>query len=227
MTEPKLAPAPTVWRDVSANVDVAAEADRIIKELDESLESKQEFEKKLPDVVEKRRGWLNEFNRDPNNVLRSGLEGHKKFVLEWQAREPGFEAVAEIVSARKRVEDLEHELAQAKTELVAVEGQRTPLNRYIKALQKAETMITSLSNTLHKQARAKLMLEHYGHAEESRFSPEASAFISMQPSVTRAASFNYRGAVSGPSGTEMLNAVQLKAAHDKAIGALLKLQEAK
>jgi hypothetical protein len=74
-------------------------------------------------------------------------------------------------------------------------------------------MIPSLSIALQKQARAKLMLEHYGHLEESQLSPEAKTFIAMQPSVTRAAPLTYRGAVTGVHGSEMLNAVQLKAAH--------------
>jgi hypothetical protein len=225
MPEPKLAPPPTVWRDASVNLNVTAEVDRIIRDLDEALESKQEFEKKLPDVVEKRLKWLDEYNRDQGNVLRSGLEGHKHFVLEWQAREPGLEAVTEIVNARKRVADLEGELVQAKAELVEVESQGTPLNKYIKSLQKAETMVTSLSNSVHKQAKATVMLEHYGHAEESRLSTEAKAFVAMQPCVTSATSFVYRGAVTGVFGSEMLSAVQLKAAHDKVVDALLKLRE--
>ena len=130
-----------------------------------------------------------------------------------------------IVSARKRVADLESELARAKAELVEVESLGTPLNQYIKSLQKAETMIPGLSLALHKQVKAKSMLQYYGHTDETQLSHEAKTFIAMQPSVTRAAPISYRGAVTGLNGSEMLNAIQLRAAHDKVVDALSKLRE--
>jgi hypothetical protein len=225
MPEPKLAPTPTVWRDVSANVDVSSEIAKILDGLDDARKRFEEFEKEHPNTTEKRRKWMVEYNTDPNNVLSTGMEGHKRFVAEWKAREPGLVEVKEVTLARKRVADLEEELAKAKSELVEVEAQGSPVSQYIKALAKAETMLTSLGQTLWKQVRAKLMVEYLGHSDEWKLTEDAKTFINTQPSVMRAATFSYKGSVSGPHGSEALSPAQLKLAHMNVTDALSKLKE--
>jgi hypothetical protein len=216
---------PILFNLAVPQMNVDAEISDLMKSLGESRFEFEQFEKENPYVVEKRRLWIMEKTRDSQNVLNSGLEGHRKFVTDYVAREPGLAEVSEISHARKRVAELERELEQAKSDLVAIESNGSPLSAYTKKIARAEAMVTSLASTLQKQSRSKLLMTHYGHSDEWRMGKEALNYINSQPSVHKFATFSFQGRVSGISGSEALTVPQLQLAHSNVLSALTKLRE--
>jgi hypothetical protein len=201
--------------------------DSILADLESKHSDFETFEKEHPLVTNKRRDWMVEYNLDAYNVLRpGGSPQHEKYRAEWQSREPGLAEIQEVANARKRVADAESELALAKSELIEIESNGTPLSRYIKNLARAESMVVSLAQALANQARRELLLEAFGHADEWRLSKEATDHINMQPKVTRFANYRFRGVIAaGGSGNEALTAVQLEHARERVVDALSQLRE--
>src|SRR5260370_35738367 len=105
-------------------------------------------------------------------------------VAAWKGQEPGIASRAEVVETRRRIDELEVELYNQKTELQRLLSIGTPYSTYRAAVEKAEGMVSGILQRLKKNRVEQVLLNTYGHTNVARLPRALTDAPRLHPSVT-------------------------------------------
>jgi hypothetical protein len=136
-----------------------------------------------PENLEKQRvQWLS--IRD-----RTYLDGDA--LNAWKAREPGLSEKPEVVAAKRRISELQLELASEQSKLNALVAAGTPFAQYKTAVDGIETMIGGILQRLRKQRLEGVLVKTYGHSNFAKLPRALTDAARLHPSVVAIETFAF------------------------------------
>jgi hypothetical protein len=155
----------------------------LLAQLTTAQQSYDEWAKTQPTTLDGQRiAWLS--IRD-----RTYLEGEALFA--WKSREPGLSEKPEVVAAKRRIAELQSELANEQSKLNALVAAGTPFAVYQAAVNGAETMIGGLLQRLKKQRVEGVLISTYGHCNFGKLARTMTEQARLHPSVVQLETFSF------------------------------------
>src|SRR4029077_12013255 len=157
--------------------------EQLLSELTSAQRSYDEWAKTQPSTLDEQRiAWLS--NKD-----RTYLEGDALFA--WKSRETGLSEKPEVVSAKRRIAELQVELASEQGKLNALVAAGTPFAQYKTVVDGIESMIGGLLHRLKKQRVEGVLISTYGHCNFGKLARTMTEQARLHPSVVQLETFSF------------------------------------
>jgi hypothetical protein len=155
----------------------------LISQLTDSQKAYDVWAKNQPSGLDQQRSaWLS--IRD-----RTYLEGDALFA--WKSREPGLSEKPEVVAAKRRIAELQVELASEQGKLNALILAGTPFAQYKTTVDGIESMIGGLVQRLRKSRIESVLLNTYGTSNQTRLPKPITDVAKLHPSVLALETFSF------------------------------------
>jgi len=169
-----------------SNEQEAATANQIkdlLAQLTSAQQSYDVWRQDQPEDLEKQRiAWLSIKDR-------TYLEGDALFA--WKSREPGLSEKPEVVSAKRRIAELQSELASEQNKLNALVAAGTPFAQYKTAVDGIESMIGGILQRLRKQRLEGVLVKTYGHSNFAKLPRALTDAARLNPVVVEVENFDF------------------------------------
>ena len=153
---------------------------------------------------------------------RTYLEGDALFA--WKSREPGLAEKPEVVSAKRRIAELQSEIASEQNKLNALVAAGTPFAQYKTTVDGIESMIGGLLQRLRKQRLEGVLVKTYGHSNFAKLPRPLTDAARLNPVVVEVETFSFHPKLAKLRESQITGSVVDGAATD-AGEALVRLRE--
>src|SRR5258708_32871223 len=155
--------------------------EQLLSELTAAQQSYDEWRQTQPEDLEKQRvQWLSIKDR-------TYLEGDA--LNAWKSREPGLSEKPEVVSAKRRITELQSELASEQNKLNALISAGTPFAQYKTVVDGIEGMIGGLLQRLRKGRLEQTLVKTYGHSNFAKLPRALTDAARLNPVVVEVETF--------------------------------------
>ncbi len=149
----------------------------LIAQLTNAQQAFDEWRKTQPaDLDAQRSAWLS--IRDRQRFFDT------EATQAWKAMEPGLASRPEVIETKRRISELQLELAKEQSKLKELVAVGTPFAVYQGAVMNAEGMIGGILQRLRKQRVEQVLLNTYGHSNVARLPRALTDAARLHPSVT-------------------------------------------
>ncbi len=149
----------------------------LIAQLTNAQQAFDEWRKTQPaDLDAQRSAWLS--IRDRQRFFDT------EATQAWKAMEPGLASRPEVVETKRRISELQVEIAQEQNKLRELVSVGTPFSQYQSATLQAETLVNGIVQRLRKQRIEAVLLHTYGTTNVSKLPRTLTDAARLHPSVT-------------------------------------------
>jgi hypothetical protein len=157
--------------------------EQLLSELTAAQQSYDAWSNTQPADLEKQRiAWLS---------IRDRTYLHGDAVNAWREREPGLAGHPEVVAAKRRIAELQVELASEQSKLNALIAAGAPFAQYKTAVDGIESMIAGLLHRLCKERLEAVLVKTYGHSNFAKLPRALTAAARLHPLVLEIETFAF------------------------------------